>query len=74
MLISDSMFRRGCFMVERSSLLMRFSFENERSPEHAVVIMHKYIRRVISTLGNVSVRPCVVNSWYMSNQYGIGNY
>jgi len=26
-------------MVERSSLLMRFSFENERSPEHAVVIM-----------------------------------
>jgi len=48
---SDS---RSCDSVERSTLLILFSFENYLSPEQFVTIKHKSNLKIVSTFGKTT--------------------
>jgi len=65
MLRSDS---RSCHIVERSALLILFSFENDHSPEQFVTIKHKNNLKIVSTFEKTAwIFSCLI-IWYNANK------
>ena len=67
---SDS---RSYDIVERSTLLILFSFENDLSPEQFVTTKHKNNLKIASTFGKTAwIFPCLI-IWYSANKFDSSN-
>jgi len=60
---------RSCDIVERSTLLILFSFENDLSPKQSVSIKHETNHKIASTFGKtVWIFSCLI-IWYKANKF-----
>jgi len=60
---------RSCRIVERSTLLILFSFENDLSPEQFVTIKHKNNLKIVSTFRKTArIFSCLI-IWNNANKF-----
>jgi len=61
---------RSCHIVERSTLLILISFENDLSPEQFVAIEHKNNLKIVSAFGKTAwIFSSCVFIWYNVNKF-----